>query len=92
MSGPLTGVRIIEFAGLGPGPFCGMMLADMGAEVLRIARPGFGDDESWRFDLLARGRETLRLDLRQPASVEAVLAILEPSSARPRTYLHVSSL
>ena len=39
MSGPLTGVRIIEFAGLGPGPFCGMMLADHGAQVIRIARP-----------------------------------------------------
>ena len=40
MSGPLKGVRIIEFAGIGPGPFCGMMLADHGAEVIRIDRPG----------------------------------------------------
>ncbi|MCJ7837860.1 MAG: CoA transferase, partial [Burkholderiales bacterium] len=38
MSGPLTGVRVLEIAGIGPGPFCGMMLADMGADVLRVDR------------------------------------------------------
>src|SRR6185295_11501024 len=42
-SGPLTGVRVVEIAGIGPGPFCAMMLADMGAEVLRIDRPAAGD-------------------------------------------------
>ncbi|MFC4260837.1 CaiB/BaiF CoA transferase family protein [Marinobacter lacisalsi] len=81
MAGPLSGFRVLEMVGLGPAPFCGMMLADMGAEVLRIARPGFGDDGSWRFDLLARGRETLRLDLRDPSAVEAVLAMVENADA-----------
>lgn len=81
MAGPLSGFRILEMVGLGPAPFCGMMLADMGAEVLRIARPGFAEDGSWRFDLLARGRDTVRLDLRQPASVEAVLAMVARADA-----------
>ena len=44
MTGPLKGIRIIEFAGIGPGPFCGMMLADHGAEVIRIERPGQATD------------------------------------------------
>ena len=39
MAGPLTGIRIVEFEGIGPAPYCGMLLADMGAEIVRIARP-----------------------------------------------------
>ena len=54
MSGPLTGKRIIEMVGLGPAPFCGMMLADMGAEVIRIDRPGAGRDGAWKYDILFR--------------------------------------
>ena len=61
MAGPLQGLRVIEMAGIGPGPFCAMLLADMGAQVLRIERPGTrtGPD-----DILARGRSTLSVDLR----------------------------
>jgi alpha-methylacyl-CoA racemase len=60
MPGPLRDLKVVEMAGLGPGPFCAMMLADMGAEVLRIERPASdagmatGDGER-RFDVLSRG-------------------------------------
>jgi alpha-methylacyl-CoA racemase len=65
-NGPLKGVRVVEFAGLGPAPFACMMLADMGAEVVRIARPGqkplFGIDQ--RYNLYDRSRPSITLDLR----------------------------
>ncbi len=70
-SGPLTGVKVIEFAGIGPGPFAGMMLSDMGATVLRIERPGTSDPTPDRLD--ARGRQTLALDLKQPGAVALCL-------------------
>ena len=73
-SGPLQGLRVVEMAGLGPGPFCAMLLADMGAQVIRIERPG---TQANRHDILARGRAALPLDLRQPEAVQAVLALLE---------------
>ena len=63
MSGPLSGLRVIEFAGLGPGPFCGMMLADQGAEVVRVERPGARFDP---FDILARSRRPLTVDMKHP--------------------------
>ncbi len=66
-NGPLKGVRVVEMAGLGPAPFACMMLADMGAEVIRIARPGlkplFGLDQ--KFNLYDRSRRTLTLNLRE---------------------------
>jgi alpha-methylacyl-CoA racemase len=73
MSGPLAGIRIIEIAGIGPGPFCGMMLADHGAEVIRIDRPGgqalLGDPAK---DLLNRSRLSVAIDLKKPAGIAAV--------------------
>jgi alpha-methylacyl-CoA racemase len=66
MAGPLAGIRIIEFAGIGPGPFCGMMLADHGAEVVRIARPGARRD---RTDILARGRQWREIDMKTPEGI-----------------------
>jgi len=60
--GPLAGVRVLELAGIGPGPFCAMMLADQGATVLRIDRPGAANPRSER-DLLNRGRQSAVLDL-----------------------------
>ena len=74
-SGPLAGVRVVEMAGIGPGPFCAMMLADMGAEVLRIDRPGAADlglPVEPRFSVLHRGRRSVALDLKQPAAIAAV--------------------
>lgn len=75
--GPLHGLRVIEMAGLGPAPFCAMLLADMGATVLRIDRAAsadlgidLGDDP--RFDVLRRGRKSVALDLKKPEAVAAV--------------------
>ncbi|TPG38971.1 CoA transferase [Sphingomonas koreensis] len=63
---PLAGIRIIEIAGIGPGPFCGMMLADHGAEVIRIERPDRPPDPK---DPLLRGRAAVALDLKSPGDV-----------------------
>ena len=68
--GPLEGLRIIELAGLGPAPFGCMMLADMGAEVIRVERPGPGMHP--QLDPLARNRKSLACDLKDPAAIEAV--------------------
>ena len=66
MAGPLKGIRIIEFAGIGPGPYCGMMLADHGAEVIRIDRPGGFMDPR---DPLSRNRTSIALDMKNPEAV-----------------------
>ncbi|MCX7172739.1 MAG: CaiB/BaiF CoA-transferase family protein [Proteobacteria bacterium] len=87
MSGPLTGLRIIEMVGLGPGPFCAMLLADMGAEVIRIdqkRQAGSGNPFpmlNTRFDVLARGRRSLAADLKNPAGKEMVLRLVEKADA-----------
>ncbi len=78
--GPLSGVTIIELAGIGPGPFCGMMLSDMGAEVIRIDRSGAvrgGDPDNPPPDVLGRGRRSLAVDLKSPEGVETVLRLVE---------------
>lgn len=76
--GPLKGLRVVEFAGLGPGPFAGMMLADMGAEILRIERRGGGlkQTDASR-DIPARGRKSITLNLKAPGAVEAALRLVE---------------
>jgi alpha-methylacyl-CoA racemase len=76
MSGPLTGVKVLEIAGIGPGPFCGMLLADMGADVLRVDRlqsSDLGLPVEPRFDIMSRGRRSIALDLKRPESVAMVL-------------------
>ena len=75
--GPLTGLRVIELQGIGPGPFCGMMLADMGAEVVRIDRASAVGQEPRRADILARGRRSIAVDLKNADGVETVLKLLE---------------
>lgn len=68
--GPLQGLRVLELGGMGPGPFAGMTLADMGAEVLRIDRPGAsGFPGSAANDLLNRGKRSVALDLKNPDAV-----------------------
>ena len=82
--GPLAGVRILEIAGIGPGPFAAMMLADMGAEVLRIDRAqnvGSKAGEEPPGDLLNRGRRSLGLDLKNPDGVAALLKLVEQADA-----------
>jgi alpha-methylacyl-CoA racemase len=74
MPGPLHGLKVIEMAGLGPAPFCAMLLADMGAQVVRIARPGEAKVVSE--PVTARGRPTLPLDLRQAEGVATVLRMI----------------
>ena len=75
--GPLTGLKVIELQGIGPGPFCGMMLADMGAEVVRIDRASSAGRASPRADVLARGRRSIAVDLKNPDGVETVLRLVE---------------
>ncbi len=77
--GPLAGFKIIELAGIGPGPFCGMMLSDMGAEVIRVERKS--NASAAPKDVLARNRRSIALDLKQPAGVEAVLKLVESADA-----------
>jgi alpha-methylacyl-CoA racemase len=76
--GPLAGCRVVELAGIGPGPFAGMILADMGAEVVRVDRPGEGMlfPGAERFDLLNRGKKSVLLDLKRPADVRTALELV----------------
>ena len=78
--GPLTGVKVVELAGIGPGPFCGMMLADMGAEVIRVERASNVPDEMPEGsppDVSSRGKSSIGVDLKNPAGVETVLRLIE---------------
>jgi alpha-methylacyl-CoA racemase len=80
MSGPLESVRVIEIAGIGPGPFAAMMLADMGADVVRIDRAekvSGGDPAHPPIDLLGRGRRSVGVDLKHPEGAEVVLRLVE---------------
>ena len=82
--GPLQGIRVIELQGIGPGPFCGMMLSDMGAEVIRIDRAGNvsgGDSQAPPIDVLARGRSSIAIDLKNSDGVEVVLRLVETADA-----------
>ena len=72
-SGPLAGVRVIDLGGIGPGPFAAMLLADMGADVVRIDRPG---PQAFQADLLHRGKRSAMIDLRDPAGAQAALKII----------------
>ena len=78
--GPLHGLRIVELASIGPGPMCAMLLADLGADVIRIDRlepSGLGVPMNARFDVNARSRRSAALDLKSPAGRDAVLRIVE---------------
>jgi crotonobetainyl-CoA:carnitine CoA-transferase CaiB-like acyl-CoA transferase len=82
--GPLKGVRIVELAGIGPGPMCAMLLADLGATVLRIDRKqpvDLGNPRPLKFNLLLRNRKSLALDLKQAAAVELVLKLVADADA-----------
>ena len=78
MSGPLAGRTVVELAGIGPAPFAGMLLADMGADVIRVDRPGGADlpAAALELDLLNRGKRSVVVDLKRPDGVAAVLALL----------------
>ena len=82
--GVLSGYRVIELAGIGPGPMCAMLLSDMGADVLRIdraadANSGFAMEA--KYSLLNRGRRSVAFDLKRPEAIEAVLRLVEKADA-----------
>jgi alpha-methylacyl-CoA racemase len=82
--GPLAGIRIVELAGIGPGPLCAMVLADLGATVLRIDRKepaDLGTRRPLQFDLLRRNRKSIALDLKDPRAVQIVLRCIEEADA-----------
>jgi alpha-methylacyl-CoA racemase len=82
--GPLSGCRVVELAGIGPGPFAGMILADLGAEVVRVDRPAAGNQDPPHrsgFDVLGRGKKSVALDLKRPESVAAVLDLVAGADA-----------
>ena len=77
--GPLSGLKVVEFAGIGPGPFCGMLLSDLGADVVRIDRKGQGRGS--RHDVTGRGRRSIALDLKRPEAVETCLQLIARADA-----------
>ncbi len=82
--GVLSGYRVIELAGIGPGPMCAMLLSDMGADVLRIDRmadAGLGIAMDQKYSLLNRGRRSVAFDLKRPEAIEAVLKLVEKADA-----------
>ena len=76
-TGPLAGVKVVELAGIGPGPHACMILADLGADVVRVERPGGGLLGGGPHDILTRGRPSVALDLKRPEAVETVLRLVE---------------
>src|SRR3954447_13626309 len=82
--GPLSGIKVLELEAIGPVPFCGMLLADMGADVLLVDRRddphlGFGR-ERW-YDVMMRGRRSIALDLKSPTSIETILKLVVKADA-----------
>lgn len=80
MSGPLQGLKVVELAGIGPAPLAGMLLANLGAEVLLVDRPGKGDEGvqlDQRYDLANRGKERLTVDLKDHAALEALRGVID---------------
>lgn len=85
--GPLAGLRIVELAGIGPGPMAAMLLADLGATVLRVDRPqdaGLGIPRPLRYNPLLRNRETIRVDLKSAQGQALVLRLINRLGAVPQ--------
>ena len=82
--GPLRGLRVVELAGLGPAPFAGMVLADLGADVIRVDRASLvtgAPPDTARLDILGRGRRSIGVDLKHAGGVEVVLRLVESADA-----------
>jgi alpha-methylacyl-CoA racemase len=79
--GPLHGLRVIELAGIGPAPFCAMMLADMGADVIRVDRASAQPGEPAPVDCLLRNRRSIALNLKSAAGIDALLGLIEGADA-----------
>lgn len=80
-NGPLSDIKIVEFAGLGPTPFAAMMLADMGAEVVRVQRPNLLHLMGLKYDILDRGRGFVELDLKNPSDIQTAKALIGSADA-----------
>ena len=83
-TGPLRGVRVVELAGIGPGPARRTILADLGADVVRVDRPGGQSAGHRRHDVLTRGPPSVALDLKHPDAVAAVLRLVETADVWSR--------
>src|SRR5258705_11452286 len=84
MAGPLAGMKILEFEAIGPAPFAGMLLADMGADVLLVDRPGdsgLGLKRARSQDVMLRGKRSVTLDLKSPSAKEAALELISRADA-----------
>jgi len=82
--GPLEGIKVVELAGIGPGPMCAMLLADLGAEVVRIDRleaVDLGLEQDRQFNVLNRGRKSVSIDLKKPQGIDAVLRLIDGADA-----------
>ena len=82
--GPLQGLTIIEIAGIGPGPFAAMSLADMGAEVIRVERPGgsmFANAQNPKLDFLNRNKRCISINMKEADGVETILQMVEQADA-----------
>lgn len=82
--GPLSGIRVVELAGIGPGPFCAMLLADLGAEVIRVDRSSqvdIGIDNGRKYSVLNRSRKSISVDLKNPDGIKTVLKLVENADA-----------
>jgi alpha-methylacyl-CoA racemase len=85
VSGPLAGIRVLEIGSIGPGPFCAMVLADLGADVLRVDRVSgaalVGPSADFSTELLNRGRRSVAVDLKHPGGAEVILRLVEQADA-----------
>ena len=73
--GPLKGIKVLEFSGIGPGPYCGMLLADMGADVIRVNRINDKDKHN-KFDIHNRSKRSIVADLKNPNSINELLKLI----------------
>ncbi len=83
-AGPLSGLKVVEFAGIGPGPMCGLLLSDLGAQVLRVERmtpSGIGIPRPARFDLLNRGKHSVAVDIKNQEGVDFAIDLVQRSDA-----------
>ena len=83
-TGPLSGLKVVEMAGIGPAPMCAMLLADLGAEVIRIDRlepSGLGAPQERKYDLLLRSRPAIAIDLKQKNAVDLALRLIDTADA-----------
>jgi alpha-methylacyl-CoA racemase len=73
--GPLKGIKVLEFSGIGPGPYCGMLLADMGADVIRVNRVNDKNNHN-KFDVHNRSKRSIVVDLKNPNSIKELLKLI----------------